>query len=374
MDTAALIVLIFESLLFLALLTAIQYPLRKGEHRVIRTAVFILKLFMVPVAALLWMTFPTPIPYVHSTLMCALYIAMIADVLASIIEYVVRRVRTLDGDDSGERHIFDYRIGAPMALLLCVAVLASGVANAENIVVDEHEWQADGLEQSHTFAFASDLHSGDSLTMGELRNFCRQVNESKAEFLILGGDTTDELTSYEDMVETFNILSTVKVPVYYVYGNHDRQPSADYVGGRTYTDEQLRDAIESAGITILSDEFVKVADDLVLLGREDLSIDTRKDWKDLENPYEGVTLIVADHQPYDKEQLAVEESALQVSGHTHAGQAWPLKFIYGALGYDALGEYERPHTLLYVSPGVGGWSPSFRSQGHSAWELITLNP
>ncbi|MBR1452957.1 MAG: metallophosphoesterase, partial [Candidatus Methanomethylophilaceae archaeon] len=75
-----------------------------------------------------------------------------------------------------------------------------------------------------------------ALTMGELRDFCRQVNESKAEFLILGGDTTDELTSYDDMIETFEILSTVKIPVYYVYGNHDRQQSADYVGGRTYTD------------------------------------------------------------------------------------------------------------------------------------------
>ncbi len=321
------------------------------------------------------MSIPTPIPYVHSTLMCALYIALIGDVLASIIEYVVRRVKTMDDEGSEERHIFNYRIGAPMALLLCVAVLASGVANAENVIVDEHEWQVDGLEQSHTFAFASDLHSGDSLTMGELRSFVEQVNGSKAEFLILGGDTTDELTSYNDMVETFNILSTVKVPVYYVYGNHDRQPSADYIGGRTYTDEQLRDAIESAGITILSDEFVKVADDLVLLGREDLSIDARKDWKDLENPYDGVTLIVADHQPYDDKQLEVEESALQLSGHTHAGQAWPLQFIYSTLAHlCVLGEYEHPHTHLYVSPGVGGWSPSFRSEGHSGWELITLTP
>ncbi len=207
-------------------------------------------------------------------------------------------------------------------------VLVSGTINAETIRMDTHEWQADGLEQEHTFAFASDLHAGSSLSMDELREFCRQVNGSDAEFLVLGGDITDELTSYEEMVETYAILSTVDVPIYMVFGNHDRQPGASHVGGRTYTDEQLMHAIDDAGITVLTDEFVLVSDDLVLLGREDISRgDERKDWSDLVNPYEGLTLIVADHQPYDLEQLRSEVSALQISGHTHAGQLWPLRTL-----------------------------------------------
>jgi len=38
MDTAALVVLISETLLIWSLLTAVQFPLRKGDHRTVRTA------------------------------------------------------------------------------------------------------------------------------------------------------------------------------------------------------------------------------------------------------------------------------------------------------------------------------------------------
>ncbi len=61
------------------------------------------------------------------------------------------------------------------------------------------------------------------------------------------------------------------------------------------------ETITEAGIIILSDEFAKIADDLVLLGREDVSMgDKRSDWSALENPYGSAgALVVADHQPYD---------------------------------------------------------------------------
>ena len=85
-------------------------------------------------------------------------------------------------------------------------------------------------------------------------------------------------------------------------------------------------------------------------------------------------LIVADHMPFDKEQLAAEESALQLSGHTHAGQVWPLRGVYRMLGLPAYGEYAEPHTRLYVSAGESGWTPTLRTEVHCEWELITLLP
>ena len=69
----------------------------------------------------------------------------------------------------------------------------------------------------------------------------------------------------------------------------------------------------------------------------------------------------ADHQPYDKEQLAAEESALQLSGHTHAGQLWPLQMVYRMLSLPAYGEFKEPGTLLYVSAGAGVWSMPLRT-------------
>lgn len=60
---------------------------------------------------------------------------------------------------------------------------------------------------------------------------------------------------------------------YFIYGNHDRQPDSGYFSGRTYSDEQLAAAILDAGIVILRDEYIKISDDLVLLGREDAAKD-----------------------------------------------------------------------------------------------------
>lgn len=374
MDAATMMMLIAETILVWAILIAIQFPLRKEEHRIVRSIVFLLKLILIPAVAVLFVVIEWPITYTHGDILCAIYIALIGDVVASIIEYFVRRTRAWI-DAGGELcHKFDYRVGASIGLVACIAVLAFATVNAETVRVDTHEWQADGLQQEHTFAFAADLHAGSSMSMDALRDFCRQVNDSEAEFLILGGDVTDENTSYREMIETYSILSTVGIPVYFVYGNHDRQPGADIVGGRTYSDEQLMGAIDGAGIILLTDDYVQVASDLVLLGREDISVgDARKGWSELVNPYSGA-LIVADHQPFDKDQLEIEKSALQLSGHMHGAQLWPLGFFYGLLGFPTYGEYDYPGTRLYVTPGVSGWAPLLRTEAHSGWDLITLHP
>ena len=366
--------LIAEIIVAWIILTAIQFPLRKEEHMILRPIIFLLKVILIPAVALLAIAIDWPVSYAHDDILCAVYIALIGDVAASAIEYIVRRIRAWRDVSDELRGIFDYRVGVSIGLAVCFVMLAFAMVNAETVRMDTHEWQADGLVQEHTFAFAADLHTGSSMSMDALREFCRQVNDSDAEFLILGGDVTDELTSHDDMIETYAILSTVEIPVYLVYGNHDRQPGADLVGGRTYTDEQLLAAIDGAGITLLTDDYVQVASDLVLLGREDISAgDARKDWSELVNPYGGV-LIVADHQPYDKEQLRIEKSALQLSGHTHAGQLWPLKSVYSLLDLPVCGEYSYLGTRLYVTPGASGWAPLLRTEAHSGWELITLHP
>ena len=101
----------------------------------------------------------------------------------------------------------------------------------------------------------------------------------------------------------------------------------------------------------------------------------RKPWSELSNPYEGKgALVVVDHQPYDTAQLMEEKSALQLSGHTHAGQLWPLQTMYRAVGLPAYGEFSYPGTLLYVTAGESGWATPLRTEEHCEWDLITLKP
>ncbi|MBR2594130.1 MAG: metallophosphoesterase [Firmicutes bacterium] len=355
-------------------LFAIQIPLRKKGEASRRRQVFILKIILIPVAALAAVSFPSILSLRYDDAVMAVYIVLMGDAAADIVEYIIRRISCGRGKDRTLRHCV-LPAAAILSAVFCLCIFLYGTANAGSVTVKKHTWKAEGLTQSHTFAFAADIHAGNAQSMDTLREFCRQVNSENPEFVILGGDITDELTSYDEMTAAYGILSELKAPVYFIYGNHDRQLKCDLVGGRTYSDEELADAVEGAGIQILSDEFAQVSHDLILLGREDASRSgDRKDWPELKNPYDGGALIVADHQPYDKAQLAVEVSALQLSGHTHAGQLWPLRFIYNVFGLPAYGEYEEPGTRLYVSAGESGWSMPLRTEARCEWELITLEP
>ena len=375
MATARYAVWVLEIITAWAILFAIQIPLRKRQHRVINTAVFLIKVLLILLTALMFVAFVIPFTYNHSDIITAVYLALAGDVAASVVEYVIRRIRHTGSGKSGKAAC-SLKLTGALSLVFCLCFFLYGTINAGNVVEKTLEWQAEGLTAEHTFAFMADIHAGTAQPLETLEEVCRQINEAGPEFVILGGDITDELTSHEDMTAAYRILSQIEAPVYFVYGNHDRQPDSSFIGGRTYSDEELAAAINGAGITILADEYVKVADDLILLGREDLlSPQGRKDWSQLVNPYKDAgALVVADHQPYDKEQLAQEVSALQLSGHTHAGQLWPLQLFYRLLGLPAYGEFEQPGTRLYVTAGESSWALPLRTEARCEWDLISLHP
>ncbi|MBR2264312.1 MAG: metallophosphoesterase [Firmicutes bacterium] len=366
---------VLEIILLLTALFVVQIPLRKKGRPVWRVTVFMIKVLLIPAAALFFVAIESPLAYRRSDVFAAAYIVLFSDVCASIVEYVIRKLKGSRGTET-EKSACRLKLLSILSVVFCLCIFIYGFVNAGHVKEKRHTWTAEGVTQAHTFAFAADLHVESARSMENVKEFCRQVNDAAPEFVILGGDVTDELTSYDDMRETYRLLSEIEAPVFFIYGNHDRQPDASYFDGRTYSDEQLEEAIREAGITILSDQFLKVADDLTLLGREDISMEgKRTDWSDLIDPFQGTgALVVADHQPYDEEQLVEERSAVQLSGHTHAGQLWPLQIVYRMMGLPAYGVFEKPGTLLYVSAGVGVWSMPLRTEANCEWELITLVP
>ena len=63
------------------MLYLIQLPLRKGEHETVRTIVFVSKLILIPVIALLFVAIEWSVSYVRGDVLCAIYVALIADVV-----------------------------------------------------------------------------------------------------------------------------------------------------------------------------------------------------------------------------------------------------------------------------------------------------
>lgn len=375
MGIGRVIIWILEILIVCGLLFAAQLRLRREDHPVLRISVFVVKLLLFMCTELFFVAIDTAVSYRLGVELTAVYLALFGDIAASAAEYVVRMIRKR-GKERRERVRCQFVLMASLTVIFSLCYLLYGGWNAMRIRMNPVTVQLTGLRESHRIAFVSDIHAGSSRSAESFLELVSQINKEDPEMVIFGGDITDETTSYDEMVMIYKVLSGINAPKYYIYGNHDRQPNGDFLGGRTYTDGQLKEEIEKAGMVILADESIKAADDLVIVGREDYTAEARKAWKDLDNPYiDAAAVIVVDHEPVDEEQLMSHDPFLQLSGHTHAGgQLWPLNILYRIQGYKTCGEYEYPDRLLYVSSGAGNWMAPLRTLDRCEWDLITLQP
>jgi predicted MPP superfamily phosphohydrolase len=63
---------------------------------------------------------------------------------------------------------------------------------------------------------------------------------------------------------------------------------------------------------------------------------------------------------------------LQLSGHTHEGQVWPISLLTRYLFELSHGHLHRPPTHFYVTSGIGLWGGKFRVATRSEYVIIHL--
>jgi predicted MPP superfamily phosphohydrolase len=66
------------------------------------------------------------------------------------------------------------------------------------------------------------------------------------------------------------------------------------------------------------------------------------------------------HEPANFEQAVAQEMGLQLSGHTHGGQLFPLTAFVSLRWRRYAGLYTHGPGQLYISRGVGFWGPPLR--------------
>ncbi len=265
----------------------------------------------------------------------------------------------------------------PMVLLACVMFYGSinmnRVVQTDYTITTHKTIRAEG----YRVAFLSDIHYGTVQDKEVLQASIRQINAQEPDIVFLGGDIVEEGTSLEEMREVFYHLGCLDAPlgIYFVYGNHDRQADSN---SRTYTDEELITAIEDNGITILEDETQLIAGELLLIGRADAAWDqqtTRKAIRELILPrQEDLFLLTLDHQPLEAEENAAAGVDLMLSGHTHAGQLFPVGYLTEWTGGMNYGLYQTGNCLSIVSSGFAGWGYGIRTQGHCEYVIVDILP
>ena len=84
--------------------------------------------------------------------------------------------------------------------------------------------------------------------------------------------------------------------------------------------------------------------------------------------------MVFDHQPRELDRLAEYGVDLHLSGHVHAGQIFPLYYLYEFLGINELnyGLEKREQMTAINTSGAAGWGFPVRTQKNSEYVVVNI--
>ncbi len=221
-----------------------------------------------------------------------------------------------------------------------------------------HIHKAGGERKTLKIVAASDIHLGTIIGPRKTAKLVNTINSLKPDIILFAGDVVDEDVKPVIEQNLGKNLLHLKAPlgVYASTGNHE------YIGGA----EEAVQYLESHGINILRDETVFLDSCFYLVGREDKEKTSftsvpRKTVRELLSPLDKQKpIILLDHQPFHLELAQEAGVDLQISGHTHHGQLWPLGYITQKIFEVSRGYKQKGNTHFYVSTGYGTWGPPVR--------------
>lgn len=218
----------------------------------------------------------------------------------------------------------------------------------------------------------SDIHLGVVNRSERLSRLVEKVNQLKPDVVFFAGDIVDEAVSAEEEEKMVGCLKKMeaRLGLYACPGNHE------YYGGFARNIPYL----EKAGVVVLLDQAVKVGDYFYVIGRKDWTAvrlgEKRLSLREIMEKNQvdlSLPVIVLDHQPLYLNEAAEAGVDLQLSGHTHAGQLFPLNLINKLVYEKNWGYLRKNRTHIYVSSGSGTWGPPVRTGSYSELVLINLS-
>lgn len=243
-----------------------------------------------------------------------------------------------------------------------IILIIAGFINAVSPVVKRYDLTvgkhfSNGADSMEIVA-VSDIHLGSVIRKRSMRHLSEMISNEKPDLVLFLGDIIDGSIG---PVLRGDLLSHLKLP-YLPEGNYAITGNHEYIGDLRKT----LPYIESKGIRVLKDEVVSLSNGVQLIGRLDrsaiqafgsgrASLDSLLAMTDNSKP-----VILLDHQPYGLSDLAGTPIDLQLSGHTHNGQMWPITYITSKMFEVSHGYGKFGNTHVIVSSGFGLWGPRMR--------------
>ena len=304
----------------------------------------------------------------------------IIDLYGTIYYHFLVIMLVLEVMNLGFKRFLAYRFlftSGILGILITAMFLGYGCYNIKHVVATDYQLTSDKLDDFKIVEIA-DLHMGTSMNVSELKQHCQQISAENPDLVVLTGDIFDENTTYDEMIGASKILSQInnRLGIYFVYGNHEQ---ADYPG-TIFTPQQIENILESDGIVVLDDEAV-VLDEINIIGRSDASFYGTSDRATTAellaqipaDKKDNYTLLL-DHQPLDLNENASLGIDLQLSGHTHGGQLFPMRFFQTLIS-DTLvyGRRDIGNFTAITTSGIGGWRYPIKTGARSEYVVVEID-
>ncbi len=251
-------------------------------------------------------------------------------------------------------------------------LIVGGFINAVIPVIKEYNITINkpaGEVKTLRIAAVSDIHLGSIIRKRSMKKLSAMLKDMHPDVVLLLGDIVDgEIGPVlrGDLLQYFNCPQCSN-GLYAITGNHE------FIGGANRTIPY----IESKGIRVLKDEMIILKGGIQLIGRIDrdsyrfygkerMSLGDLMKQTDTSKP-----VILMDHQPFHLDESAKYGVDLELSGHTHNGQMWPLNYVTSKIYELSYGFLRKGNSNFIVSSGYGLWGPRVRSGSRS--EVLMIN-
>lgn len=307
--------------------------------------------------------------------MATMFYLLLGIVITGLVCLVLRVVTrlTVDADRvavSRRRRRGVMRAAVPVIIAASTAATLFGIVRANDVrttafdvTVDDLPMSFDGLR----IAVISDIHAGPVRDATFTRKVVDLTNAAEPDLVLLAGDLADGVV--DQVGDTLAPLADLDAPlgVYAATGNHE------YISGEA---DAWIAAWKGFGIIPLLNDAATIERDgsaITLVGINDPYADGVMDTEAaLAGTDPADTIIQIAHQPLVAESTAGRGVDLQVSGHTHGGQLWPLRYAVLLQQPMVDGSAVIGDTLVVTGRGAGSWGPPVRVLADPEIPIVTV--
>jgi hypothetical protein len=259
-------------------------------------------------------------------------------------------------------------------LFLTLSVSLYGILNAFTLRTREIGIEIPGLKQEVRAMHLTDIHLGHFRGPRFLQKLVDITNGQQVDMVLITGDLYDGKIRFCDAC--LDPLKALNAPVYFVEGNHD-----GYSGI-----ERVKSGLRQAGVRVLSNEMA-VQGEIQIIGLNHMSADENN--VNIHANGHGATIrsvlpgipsdpdqpiILLHHSPHGIAYANRKGVDLYLSGHTHAGQLFPVNHIGDLIYRYNKGLHDFRGTKIFVGEGAGTFGPPMRIGTHSTVTVVKLIP